>query len=294
MSSSVAPAAKGRLGHGGRIALIWLVSSAVGMALVAIFLAPHLPPGNGSTEASGQRFDNEVLTLVSVAIVALIFAYFGYVLIVFRDRGGGGAVDGPPIRGNARIQTAWIAVTTTVVLSLAAFGTYELLGGAGGGQGSSPIFVPAAAAATPGGKADPPLQVQVIAQQWQFTFRYPDQGGFESAQFVLPVDRQVELHVTSLDVIHSFWVPTLGVKADANPGVDNIAYVTPTQVGSVHFQCAELCGLFHGYMFGDGRVVSQSSFAAWVTSERQFVAPVTKYLPKYSHKYLPDPAGRAG
>ena len=52
---------------------------------------------------------------------------------------------------------------------------------------------------------------------------------FESAQFVLPVNREVELHVTSLDVIHSFWVPALGLKADANPGVDNIAYITPTK-----------------------------------------------------------------
>src|SRR5581483_4160083 len=74
-----------RLGHGGRIAVIWLVSSTVGMVLVAIFLTPHLPPGTGSTEAKGQRFDNEVLTLVSVPIIALIFVYFGYVLTVFRS-----------------------------------------------------------------------------------------------------------------------------------------------------------------------------------------------------------------
>jgi cytochrome c oxidase subunit 2 len=278
-----------RLGHGTRIALIWLVSSAVGMVLVAIVLTPHLPPGTGSTEASGQRFDNEVLTLVSVPIVALIFVYFGYVLIVFRARAGTTG-DGPPIRGNARLQTAWILTTSLTVLCLAAFGTYELLSGAGGGQGSAPVFVPAASAAT----GDPPLQVQVIAQQWQFTFRYPSEGGFESAHFVLPVDREVELHVTSLDVIHSFWVPALGLKADANPGVDNIAYITPKQVGNVHIECAELCGLFHGYMFDTGRIVSAGAFAAWARTERQFVAPVTQYLPKYSHDYLPEPAFRAG
>lgn len=279
-----------RLGHGGRILLIWLVSSAIGMALVAIFLTPYLPPGTGSQQAAGQQFDNEVLTMISVLITLGIFTYFGYVLIVFHERGGNPDVDGPPIRGHARAQFTWVAGTTVIVLFLAAFGTYELLGGAGGGQGANPVFVPSASAATGG----PPLQVQVIGQQWQFTFRYPDQGGFESAQFVLPVDREVELHVTSLDVIHSFWVPALGVKADANPGADNIAYVTPTHLGTVAIHCAELCGLFHGYMFATGRIVSKSAFAAWARSERQFVSPVTKYLPKYSHVYLPPPSFRSG
>jgi cytochrome c oxidase subunit 2 len=95
-------------------------------------------------------------------------------------------------------------------------------------------------------------------------------------------------------VIHSFWVPALGLKADANPGVDNIAYVTPTRVGNVHIECAELCGLFHGYMFDTGRILSSSAFLEWTQHERQFAAPVTGYLPKYSHVYLPPPAFRAG
>ncbi len=282
-----------QLGHGARIALIWLVVTTIGMVLVAVFLAPILPPGNGSKQASGQRFDNEVLLLVSVAITAMIIVYFAYTLVVFRERDPKAAADGPSIRGHAGIQTTWVVGTTIIVLFLAAFGTYELLGGAGGGQGSNPVFVPSASAATlqPNGK---PLQVQVIAQQWQFTFRYPSEGGFESASFVLPVDQEVELHVTSLDVVHSFWVPALGLKADANPGVDNIAYITPKHIGPVKIHCAELCGLFHGYMFDTGRVMSQSAFKAWATAQSRFVGPVTQYLPKYGTRYLPDPAFRAG
>jgi cytochrome c oxidase subunit 2 len=273
--------------------VLWLVVAAISMTLAAIFLTPILPPGTGSAEASSQRFDNEVLLLLSFFICALIFVYFGYVLIVFRARDRTGQTDGPSIRGHLAAQAIWIVSTSGIVLLLAAFGTYELLGGAGGGQGSKPVFKSFSSDQV--AKAgDPPLQVQVIAQQWQFTFRYPDEGGFESAHFMLPVNRQVELHVTSLDVIHSFWVPALGLKADANPGVDNIAYITPTHVGSVHIQCAELCGLFHGYMFDTGHVVSQAGFAAWAKSERQFVSPVTRYLPRYSTTYLPAPAFRAG
>jgi cytochrome c oxidase subunit II len=273
--------------------VLWLVVAAISMTLAAVFLTPILPPGTGSAEASSQRFDNEVLLLVSFFICALIFVYFGYVLIVFRARDRSGQTDGPSIRGHLATQTIWVVTTSGIVLFLAAFGTYELLGGAGGGQGSKPVFRSFSSDQLV--KAgDPPLQVQVIAQQWQFTFRYPDEGGFESAHFMLPVNRQVELHVTSLDVIHSFWVPALGLKADANPGVDNIAYITPTHVGSVHIQCAELCGLFHGYMFDTGHVVSQAAFAAWAKSERQFVSPVARYLPRYSTTYLPAPPFRAG
>ena len=283
-----------RLGHFERIIVLWLVLSAISMTLVAIFLTPILPPSTDATQASGQRFDNEVLTLVSVFVCALIFVYFGYVLIVFRSRDPRASTEGPPIRGHMGAQLTWIVATTVTVLFLAAFGSYELLGGAGGGQGSKPVFTSFSAADRGAHKGDPPLQVQVIGQQWQFTYRYVSNGGFESAQFVLPVNRLVELHVTSLDVIHSFWIPVLGVKADANPGFDNIAYITPTKVRTVHIQCAELCGLFHGYMFDTGRIVSDSDFAAFVRRESRFVSPVTKDLPKYGGKYLPEPAFRAG
>ena len=67
--------------------------------------------------------------------------------------------------------------------------------------------------------------MQVIGQQWEFTYRYPTYGGVETPHLVLPADTLVGLHVTSLDAIHSFWAYQLGVKADANPGVDNVAYV---------------------------------------------------------------------
>ena len=79
------------------------------------------------------------------------------------------------------------------------------------------------------------------------------------------------------------------MKADANQNADNIAYVTPKHVGSFDIHCAELCGLFHGYMFDTGQVMTGAGFAAWVEQQRAFLAPVAKYLPPYSTTYLPDP-----
>src|SRR5207302_2845570 len=112
-----------------------------------------------------------------------------------------------------RVQTTWLVVSSLLVLVLATYGTVRLFAdyGAGSGSGPSPLTVPKGAK----------LPVQVIAQEWTFTYRYPTYGGVETPHLVLPEGRTVELHVTSLDVIHSFWAYQLGVKADANPQVDN-------------------------------------------------------------------------
>jgi cytochrome c oxidase subunit 2 len=183
--------------------------------------------------------------------------------------------------------------TITTVLFLAGFGTYELLqNGAGGGQGPNPIAVPH-------GKK---FQVQVIGQQWQFTYRYPSLGNMESNQLVLPADTQIELHVTSLDVVHSFWAYELGIKADANPGVDNVAYLQTKGPTTFHVRCAELCGLWHGYMYNSGRVVDQAQFNSWAAQEKKVYASIAPYVNKpedqggapYSHTYLPAPERRAG
>ncbi len=147
----------------------------------------------------------------------------------------------------------------------------------GAGQGPSPIWKPNGT----------PLQVQVIAQQWRFTYRYPQFGGFETTQLMLPVNEPIQFNVTSLDVIHSFWAYQLGVKADANPGVNNVAFTTAIQTGNVTVRCAELCGLWHGAMFDYGRVVSVAVFKAWAARTEVRLAAVTRILPPYASTYDP-------
>ncbi len=275
--------------HFRRVVILWLISSVILTPIVVFVLAPGMPPGNGSVEASGQVSDNTVLLGLATPVALAVLVYFGYALVAFRERDPSAVVDGPAIRGNATVQTWWLVVTTTIVLFLAVFGSVELLkDGAGGGQGPNPIATPAAA------KATPPLQVQVIAQQWQFTYRWPGYGGVETQHLELPANTTVELHVTSLDVIHSFWAYQLGVKADANPGEDNIAYVTTKGPLTFNIHCAELCGVWHGYMFDTGYVVSEPQFASWIATQRVKYAPATKNLPPYSKTYFPVPERRGG
>ncbi len=132
--------------------------------------------------------------------------------------------------------------------------------------------------------------MQVIAQQWQFTYRYPSYGGIESAHLVVPVNTTIDFHITSLDVVHSFWLAALGVKADAVPLHDNTFDVTTRQTGTYRVQCGELCGLWHGGMSdNNAQVVSASDFATWAQQTQAADAPIMKYLPPYSHTYQPDP-----
>jgi cytochrome c oxidase subunit 2 len=272
--------------HFRRLVLLWFVSSVILTALVVLVLAPGLPPGNGTVQSSGAVTDNTVLFGVSTPIALAVLMCLGYCLIVFRERPGSDpALEGPAIRGNSSIQMWWLVVSTTTVLFLAAFGSIELLkDGAGGGQGPNPLTVP----------AGHPIQVQVIGQQWEFTYRYPGYGGVETNVLEIPAHSLVEFQVTSLDVIHSFWAYQLGVKADANPGQNNIAYVQTKAPLNFEVHCAELCGVYHGYMYNSGKVVSKADFASWIAQQQKTFAPITGSLPKYSKTYFPAPERRGG
>jgi cytochrome c oxidase subunit 2 len=271
--------------HARRFGAIWLVATVIATPLVVVLLAPILPPGNATDQASGQATDNTVLLGMATPVLLLVVIYLIYSAIYFRQPRGA-VLEGPAIRGDARVQTTWIVVTSLLVLSLATYGTVRLLSddGAGSGSGPAPLTVP----------KGPKLPVQVIAQQWAFTYRYPTYGGVEVPHLVIPAGKVIELHVTSLDVIHSFWARQLGVKADANPQVDNIAFVEPKRVGQFEVRCAELCGIWHGEMFDHGRVVTPAEFETWIHQAQLTYAPATKLLPPYSRTYLPEPARRAG
>jgi cytochrome c oxidase subunit 2 len=269
------------------VTLLWLLLSAAMTPIVVYVFGPHLPPGHGSEEAAGQVTDNTVLLAVATPIAIGVLVFIAYCVWAFRDREPEMAVDGAPVRGNSSVQFWWIIATATVALSLSGYGITRLLEtGAGGGQGPEPIAIPAHASTA--------LPVQVIAQQWQFTYRWPTYGGVETREIELPAHTLIKFNVTSLDVIHSFWAYQLGVKADANPGVNNIAYVTTR--GPIGFQvrCAELCGVWHGYMFNSGRVVPRATFASWIARQRLQYAPATRNLEPFSRTYFPNPQRRAG
>jgi len=278
------PAAEPR--HGLRLLIAWVVASVIGCLLVYLVWGPHLPPGAMSSSAANEQFDLRVLGTIATPVFLGVVIYMGYALTFWRAKDDD-ETDGPPIHGNAKIQLTWIAATTAIVLALAAFGTVELVTvqGAGAGEGPQPIWKPDSSTI---------LQVQVIGQQWAWTYRYPQFGGFETTQLELPLNEPVQFNVTSLDVIHSFWAYQLGVKADANPGVNNVAYTTPKHAGGFVVRCDELCGLWHGAMFNYGKVVTASAFQTWAQQTETQLTSVTKMLPPYAATYDPTDIANLG
>jgi len=294
MTATDTPAAAGtpaEPNHGLRMFLIWIILALAADLVIWFVWYPHIPPGRMSNSAMHQQFDITVLAISAAPVIIAVILYFIYSIVVWRARPGDDS-DGAPIYGNIKVQAAWIVGTTVIVLWLFVFGTVELIvpHGAGAGEGPSPIWTPAgltSAIWTPGGNKV--LQVQVIGQQWTWTYRYPQFGGMESTELMLPVDTEVTFHVTSLDVIHSFWAYQLGVKADANPQVDNVAFTTPQALGSFVVRCSELCGIWHGAMFNYGLVETQSAFQAWASGvqAKEQSDGVLAALPPFALTYDP-------
>lgn len=131
---------------------------------------------------------------------------------------------------------------------------------------------------------NPDVTVQVYGKQWAWDFNYLSedvwdtgiQGHLDGEEGVpervptlyLPVDSEVELQVTSRDVIHSFWVPAFLEKADMFPGRTNNISITTGQEGSYFGKCAEFCGEYHSEMLFNVNVVSQAEYDDHIQSLR--------------------------
>jgi cytochrome c oxidase subunit II len=272
-----------------RIFAIWIVLSIIGDLIWWFVAGPHVPPGDMTNAAVSNQFDFNVLFMVALPVVVGVWTYMGYAIIMWRASRPGlpEPVGGPAARSNLKVQLWWIVLTTIAVIGLFIFGTVELIvpAGAGGAEGPNPIWTPTSKTILP---------VQVIAQQWKFTYRYPTFGGMETDNLIIPDHTTIAFHVTSLDVIHSFWAYQLSVKVDANPGVDDIGYATTRQLGRFVVRCNELCGIWHGAMYDYGKVVTKSQFMSWGTRTERKQADNTKYLPPFAWVYVPTANGTTG
>jgi cytochrome c oxidase subunit 2 len=127
---------------------------------------------------------------------------------------------------------------------------------------------------------DPDVTVEVVGFQWQWQFRYPDDGIVVSgtddavAELVVPVGRTLQFDLVADDVNHSFWVPEFLEKRDLIPGVDNEIQVEITEPGTWTGRCAEYCGLDHWQMTFTVIALPADEFDAWVEATRALPQPV--------------------
>jgi cytochrome c oxidase subunit 2 len=134
------------------------------------------------------------------------------------------------------------------------------------------------------------LTVKATGKQWYWSYSYPDNGQFEfdslmlkegerkegqprllavDNEMVVPVNKTVRVITTGSDVIHSFAVPSFGIKIDAVPGRINETWFTATREGVYYGQCSELCGKNHAFMPIAVRAVSEQAFSAWVEEAKK-------------------------
>jgi cytochrome c oxidase subunit 2 len=274
--------------HFRRMGAIWLVVSLAGDLLFWFLVGPHVPPGRMTSSATGDAVDFNLLFITALPVMFAVWVYMGYAIWNWRaGRGHPDPVPQPHDHGHFGIQATWMATSLVIVMAAFVFGTVELVvtAGAGGGEGPDPIWTPTSKTVLP---------IQVIAQQWKFTYRYPTFGGFETDDLVIPDHTAIAFHVTSLDVVHSFWAYQIGVKADANPDQDNVAFTTTNQTGTFTVRCSELCGLWHGAMYDTGSIMSKTAFNSWALRTKASLADNTKYLPPFAWTYTPDANGADG
>lgn len=109
-----------------------------------------------------------------------------------------------------------------------------------------------------------PLRVDVTARQWRWEISYPESGVVLINELRLPAGRAVDVHVQSLDVIHSFWVPRLGGKIDVVPGRTNVVRLRADAPGAFRGQCAEFCGTRHALMVLHVTAQNGDAFDEWL------------------------------
>ncbi len=120
---------------------------------------------------------------------------------------------------------------------------------------------------------EPDVQIQVIGQQWSWTFNYPHESAegswvYESGTandiptLVIPVGQTTEFLLDSPDVVHSFGIPGFLMRMDVIPGQDNSFRVTPTETGEFRGKCVELCGVSHSRMLFELHVVEPDAYEA--------------------------------
>jgi cytochrome c oxidase subunit 2 len=204
-----------------------------------------------------------IVTAISVFVLALLLI----IIIRFNAR-----ANPMPSRTthNTPLEVMW-TIVPVVILVLIAIPSFRLL--------FTELDVPT-----------PDLTIKATGKQWFWSYAYPDNGNFEfdslivadkdlkadqprlltvDNEMVVPVNKVVHVLVTGADVIHSFAVPSFGIKIDAVPGRINDTWFKATVQGTFHGQCSELCGKDHAFMPITVRVTDDKDFAAWAAQAKQ-------------------------
>lgn len=230
----------------------------------------------GVTSISRDMYDLHMVAMLICAIIGLIvFGIMLYSLIHHRHSKG---YKPATFHHNVRLEIVWTIIPFLILIGLAIPATRVLI--------------------RMDDTADSDVTVKIVGQQWKWQYHYLDQGiryysnlstpyaQIENKEpkgafyllevdkpLVLPIHKKIRFLVTSNDVIHSWWVPDLGVKRDAIPGFMHESWARIDKEGVYRGQCAELCGINHGFMPIVVEAVTPEAFNKWVSMQPKLDGP---------------------
>ena len=231
----------------GAVVQLTLLALIAGGITTAVAVIPKWLPPSASEQADRIDFVFWYVTIICIVIYAIVAAVLAYATWKFRV-GPDDDSDGPPVHGHTGLEIGWTAIPFALVTSMA--------------------IVSAIVLARNDATGSHPLKVDVTAQQFAWTFKYPGEHDLTTNILRLPVDRPARFTLRALDVIHSFWVPEFGQKQDAVPGTTTQVTVTPNRIGTYPIICTELCGLGHALMRSSAIVMKPAAFQAWVHDQK--------------------------
>lgn len=236
-----------RKGGTARRALRW--GTVVGLLVLLSACAPNAPQDALEPAGPYARQIDSLFSWVFWTAAGVFFLVEGllvYAALRFRHRPGRPAP--VQVHGNPRLEIAW-TVAPAALLAAIAVPTVLLIFGL---------------SRRPAGAYD----IEVVAHQFWWEVRYPREQVVTANEVHIPVGQPVFVRLTSVDVIHSFWIPRLAGKQDVRPGAVTHLTLEAERPGVYLGQCAEYCGLSHANM--RLRVVAQppEQFRAWVEQQR--------------------------
>ena len=190
--------------------------------------------------------DTIFLVIVGICVVLLIAvtAVMVYFVIRYRRNRNPKAED---IEGNTTLEILWTVIPTLIVLVIFYVGWKGF------------VFLRTV--------PDDAMPVKVTARMWSWSFEY--ENGRTSDVLKVPLGKPVKLAITSLDVLHSLYIPAFRVKEDAVPGMETYLWFLPDETGSYDLFCTEYCGVGHSSMITKVEVMEGTEFLAWYEKEKR-------------------------
>jgi cytochrome c oxidase subunit II len=269
-----------------------LLLAAVAAALLTLALAaPALadtftPESGGSPNADNIDALYKIALYIGIVIFLIVSGTLIWSLVRYRARRHG--PEAAQIRGNTPLEVGWTVAAALILVVLTAV-TFVYLddienppeSGPNGLRASQTRYASIDQPPPPSGR--PYLRIGVNGQQYLWRYDYPGRRPLYTFHtLVVPVDTTVVLEVTASDVIHSWWIPRLGGKADAVPGHTNETWfkIPSGEAGKIFDGvCAELCGEGHADMRTRVRAVTPEEFEAWLGQQAADIAEAQRLLP---------------